>query len=81
MLLVNRRRRDPRGRPAEVRPSEVRPGKVGPGKRDGRWHEIVPGTSYLLRREFFGDWGTAEPSVLQIECTDELVAPWPKQRS
>jgi len=55
----------------------VGPSRVGPGKRDGRWHEIVPGTSYLLSREFFGDWGMAEPSVLQIECTDEPVASWP----
>ena len=50
---------------------------LGPSKRDGHWHEIVPGTSYLLSREFFSDWGTAEPSVMQIECLDDPSAPWP----
>ncbi len=49
----------------------------GPRKRDGHWLEIVPGTSYLLSREFFSDWGAAEPSVMQIECLDEPAAPWP----
>ena len=43
------------------------PSKSGHSHREGRWHEIVPGTSYLLSREFFSDWGTAEPSVMQIE--------------
>jgi len=37
----------------------------------------VPGTSYLLSREFFSDWAAAEPSVMQIECLDEPAAPWP----
>lgn len=49
----------------------------GPGQRDGPWHQVVPGTSYLLSREFFSDWETAEPSVMRIECTDEPAAPWP----
>ena len=49
----------------------------GPRKHDGHWLQVVPGTSYLLSREFFSDWGTAEPSVMQIECLDEPAAPWP----
>src|SRR5271166_5712943 len=49
----------------------------GPSQRDGHWLQIVPGTSYLLSREFFGDWATAEPSVMRIECLNEPAAPWP----
>jgi hypothetical protein len=50
---------------------------LGPTERDGHWLEIVPGTSYLLSREFFSDWAAAEPSMLRIECLDEPAAPWP----
>jgi hypothetical protein len=47
---------------------------LGPAERAGHWLQIVPGTSYLLSREFFGDWEAAEPSVLRIECLDEPTA-------
>src|SRR5947209_7900841 len=50
---------------------------LGPAEREGHWLQIVPGTSYLLSREFFSDWGAAEPSVMRIECLDEPTAPWP----
>lgn len=50
---------------------------LGPSERGGHWLQIVPGTSYLLSREFFTDWAAAEPSVLCIECLDEPAAPWP----
>jgi hypothetical protein len=49
----------------------------GPDQRDGHWLQIVPGTSYLLSREFFSDWRTAEPSVMQIESLDAPAAPSP----
>jgi len=51
----------------------------GPSRRDGHWYQVVPGTSYLLSREFFADWGAAEPSVMQIECLEEPAAQWPAQ--
>jgi Protein of unknown function (DUF1214) len=50
---------------------------LGPQEQDGHWLEIVPGTSYLLSREFFGDWGAAEPSALHIECLDGPAGQWP----
>jgi Protein of unknown function (DUF1214) len=50
---------------------------LGPRERDGHWLELVPGTSYLLSREFFSDWAAAEPSALRIECLDEPIAAWP----
>ena len=50
---------------------------LGPTQQDGHWLEIVPGTSYLLSREFFSDWAAAEPSALRIECLTEPTAPWP----
>ena len=50
---------------------------LGPREGDGHWLEIVPGSSYLLSREFFSDWAAAEPSVLRIECLDEPTGPWP----
>ena len=51
----------------------------GPSKRDGHWLAVVPGTSYLLTREFFSDWGAAEPSAMQIDCLDEPAAQGPTQ--
>ena len=50
---------------------------IGPKERPGRWLEVVPGTSYVLTREFFGDWATASPSDLRIECLDQPAQPWP----
>ena len=50
---------------------------LGPAGRDGHWLEIVPGTSYLLCREFFGDWDGARPSELRIECLDAPPGDWP----
>jgi hypothetical protein len=50
---------------------------LGPAERADHWLQVVPGTSYLLSREFFGDWAAAEPSVLRIDCLDEPPAPWP----
>ena len=38
---------------------------------------MVPGTSYLLTREFFDDWSGAEPSRLEIECLDAPASTWP----
>ena len=50
---------------------------LGPQERDGHWLQVVPGTSYLLSREFFSDWETAQPSAMQIECLDEVPDDWP----
>ncbi len=49
----------------------------GPVKRDRNWLEVVPGTSSLLSREFFGDWAAAEPGRYQIECLDPAPLGWP----
>ncbi len=53
------------------------PSEPVPEKGNGHWLQVVPGTSYLLSREFFGDWATARPSVMRIECLDEPATPWP----
>ena len=50
---------------------------LGPKEQAGHWLEVVPGTSYLLTREFFTDWGAAEPSVMRIECLDDPASGWP----
>ncbi len=50
---------------------------LGPAEQDGHWLEIVPGTSYLLCREFFGDWDGARPSELRMECLDAPPGDWP----
>ena len=50
---------------------------LGPKEQAGHWLQVVPGTSYLLTREFFTDWGAAEPSVLRIECLDDPASGWP----
>src|SRR3954454_8796069 len=50
----------------------------GPDDRPGRnWLAVVPGTSYMLTREFFADWATARPADLAIECLDGAPAEWP----
>ena len=49
----------------------------GPEERPGNWLKVVPGTSYLLTREFFDDWSGAEPSRLEIECFDAPASTWP----
>jgi hypothetical protein len=49
----------------------------GPEERPGNWLAVVPGTSYLLTREFFDDWSGAEPSRLEIECLDTPASSWP----
>lgn len=49
----------------------------GPEKRDGNWLEVMPGTSSILTREFFGDWSAARPADLRIECLDPAPAAWP----
>jgi hypothetical protein len=67
-LLVNDLRPDESGR------FEV---LLGPDERPGHWLGIVPGTSYLLTREFFSDWADAAPSELRIECLDDPAAGWP----
>jgi hypothetical protein len=70
--------------PADLRPDSsgrfevlLGPGEPGPSGRGGHWLRTVPGTSYLLSREFFADWATAQPSDMRIECLDEPTAPWP----
>jgi hypothetical protein len=50
---------------------------IGPKEQPGRWLEVVPGTSYVLTREFFADWATASPSDLRIECLDQPAQAWP----
>lgn len=65
--------------PGDLRPDangrfEITLGRV---PRDGHWLELMPGTSYLLSREFFSDWATADPSELTIECLDSQAGPWP----
>ncbi|GAA2409562.1 hypothetical protein GCM10010191_17770 [Actinomadura vinacea] len=64
--------------------ADLRPGPdgefevlFGPRERPGNWLRVVPGTSYLLTREFFGDWAAAEPARLHIECLDETGRKWP----
>ncbi|RHW23988.1 DUF1214 domain-containing protein [Nocardioides immobilis] len=49
----------------------------GPEERPGNWLAVVPGTSYLLTREFFDDWSHAQPSLLEIECLDAPASSWP----
>ena len=49
----------------------------GPTERAGNWLEVVPGTSSLLTREFFGDWASARPGRYQIECLDPAPLDWP----
>jgi hypothetical protein len=50
---------------------------LGPQECEGHWLQIVPGTSYLLSREFFTDWGAAQPSQMFIECLDDPAGSWP----
>jgi hypothetical protein len=65
-------------RPGDLRPDDA--GRfeliLGPRPHPGHWLEIVPGTGYLLTREFFDDWADARPSELRIECLDEPGS-WP----
>lgn len=49
----------------------------GPQHRDGNWLEVVPGTSSMLTREFFGDWARARPGTYRIECLDPAPVAWP----
>ena len=61
----------------DVRPDGRFEVLFGPKDRPGNWLRVVPGTSYLLTREFFGDWETAEPAVLEIEALDASPGDWP----
>jgi hypothetical protein len=64
---------------SDLRPDESGRFEVllGPEARPGHWLGIVPGTSYLLTREFFSDWADAVPSELRIECLDDPANGWP----
>jgi hypothetical protein len=64
---------------SDLRPDESGRFEVllGPEARPGHWLGIVPGTSYLLTREFFSDWADAVPSELRIECLDDPASRWP----
>ena len=65
--------------PADLRPDLAGRFEIllGPKERDGHWLEIVPGTSYLLSREFFSDWAIAQPAGLRIESLDDPAGAWP----
>lgn len=64
---------------SDLRPDESGRFEVllGPKERAGHWLGIVPGTSYLLTREFFSDWADAAPSEMRIECLDDPAGSWP----
>jgi hypothetical protein len=49
----------------------------GPHEQPGNWLKVVPGTSYLLTREFFADWDAASASELEIEAVDAVPGEWP----
>lgn len=49
----------------------------GPEKRSGNWLEVVPGTSSMLTREFFGDWEQARPGRYRLDCLDPAPGDWP----
>ncbi len=51
---------------------------LGPKQMPGPWLEITPGTAGILTREFFADWGEAQPSELHIECIDGPSSSWPQ---
>ncbi len=50
---------------------------LGPHEQPGNWLKVVPGTSYLLTREFFADWDAARPSELEIQAVDATPGDWP----
>ena len=64
---------------SDLRPDESGRFEVllGPEERLGNWLGIVPGTSYLLTREFFSDWADAAPAEMWIECLDDPAGSWP----
>jgi hypothetical protein len=64
---------------SDLRPDESGRFEVllGPKEQPGHWLGIVPGTSYLLTREFFSDWADAAPSEMRIECLDDPAGGWP----
>jgi len=51
---------------------------VGGPKRDGAWFALPDGVTALLLRQFFPDWGAAQPARLRIEAIDSRAADWPK---
>ena len=51
---------------------------VGGQQRGEHWFEVPEGVSAVLLREFFGDWGAALPSSVEIEALDTSGDGWPK---
>ncbi len=49
----------------------------GPHEQPGNWLRVVPGTSTILWREFFGDWASARPTRMRIDCIDHPAGGWP----
>jgi len=48
----------------------------GPRKHDGHWLQVVPGTSYLLSREFFSE----RPAGSLAETRDDWMAGWAEDK-
>ena len=68
-----------------VDPEQFAPGSsdrfeffVGQQQGDEPWFEVPDGVSAVLSREFFPDWGTARPALVQIDAVDAACDGWPK---